>query len=118
MKLATTVWVLGSALVAVSAPTTAAPIDQTKDTTTNAPTQAVVISERGASDQQVRAEVLAQIDERPSLRFFNIVVYASHREVYLKGLVDTTVDRDMASVIAASVPGVKLVHNDLGLNGS
>jgi osmotically-inducible protein OsmY len=118
MKLATNAMVFGSALLFLSAVSTAAPADETSQTTTNAVEKVVISSKSGPSDQQVRAEVQAQINERPSLRFFNIVVYAFNREVYLKGLVDTMVDRDLAGAIADSVPGVKLVHNELAMNGS
>lgn len=118
MKRARNVVLFGSALFALSAFSTAAPYSDAKETTTNALGRVVIISKSGPSDRQLRAEVRAQINERPSLRFFNILVYVVDREVYLEGLVDTTVDQGLAGEIASSVPGVKLVHNELALNGS
>ena len=69
-------------------------------------------------DRRIRDEVLARINARPSLRFFNIDVQTSDREVYLEGIVDTEIDRGAAGDIAMTVPGVRRVHNGLGLNGN
>ena len=118
MKLARNVMLFGSALLGLSAFSAAAPNSDAQEAATNAAGPVVIISKRGPSDQQLRTEVLAQINERPSLRFFNIVVYAADREVYLEGIVDTMVDHDLAGEIASSVPGVKRVHNELAMNGS
>jgi osmotically-inducible protein OsmY len=69
-------------------------------------------------DRRIRDEVLARIDARPSLRFFNIDVQTSHHEVYLEGMVDTEIDRSQAADIAMAVPGVRRVYNGLGLMGN
>jgi osmotically-inducible protein OsmY len=109
--------VIGLALLALSAPSMAAPGNEDKETT-NSVGPVIITSKSGLSDRQVSAEVRSQINERPSLRFFNIVVYVVDRDVYLKGIVDTPVDRCMAGVIAGAVPGVKVVHNELAMYGS
>jgi osmotically-inducible protein OsmY len=117
MKHARNVMLFGSALLALSAFSTAAPNNDAKQTT-NAVGPVVIISKSGPSDQELRAEVRTEINERPSLRFFNIVVYVVGREVYLEGLAHTRVDQNLAGEVAGEVPGVKLVHNELALNGS
>jgi osmotically-inducible protein OsmY len=71
-----------------------------------------------ADDARIRAQVSEQINARPSLRFFNIDIQTWHHNVYLRGLVDTEIDRDSAQRIALAVPGVKRVYNDLMINGS
>ena len=107
---------IGLTLLALSATSTAAPVNEDEETT-NSVGPVIITSKSGLSDRRVSAEVRSQINERPSLRFFNIVVYVVDRDVYLKGIVDTTVDRCMAGVIAGAVPGVKVVHNELALYG-
>jgi osmotically-inducible protein OsmY len=69
-----------------------------------------------ADDAKIQAEVKRQIDERSSLRFFNINVRTVNRVVYLEGLVDTNVDRGLAKEIARAVPDVKAVYDNLNLN--
>ena len=71
-----------------------------------------------AEDARIRAEVQKQLNESPSLRFFNIHVQTYDQVVYLQGLVDTRVDRGRATDIARGVPGVKTVYNEIGLLGN
>jgi osmotically-inducible protein OsmY len=71
-----------------------------------------------AEDARIRAVVMQRIDQRPSLRFFNIDVQASDRDVYLLGLVDTEIDRYQAEQVASAVPGVKRVYDGLELMGN
>ena len=70
------------------------------------------------SDASIRAEVQKKLNEQPSLRFFNIQVLAADHAVYLRGFVDTRVDRRQADAVARAVPGVSKVYNDLALNGN
>jgi osmotically-inducible protein OsmY len=69
-------------------------------------------------DAQIRAEVLRQIDDRSELKFDNISVRSVDHAVYLEGLVDTRVDQEEAATIAAAVPGVSKVYNELALSGN
>lgn len=71
-----------------------------------------------ADDAKIQAEVKKQIDDRDSLRFFNIRVQTANRNVYLEGLVDTEGDRGLAEQIARAVPGVQAVYDGLSLNGN
>jgi osmotically-inducible protein OsmY len=119
MSLSKNVFLCGSALMALSGYGVAAPVD---DANQRAPekSQAVVVTgmdERG-SDSWVRAEVQRRINERPSLRSFNIVVYTDHQDVYLQGVVDTTLDRELGDAIARTVPSVRNVYNGLAVFGA
>lgn len=71
-----------------------------------------------ADDARIRDQVQQQINQSASLRFHNIRVETVAHVVYLKGIVDTRVDRRQANAIARSVPGVERVYNDLVLNGN
>ena len=71
-----------------------------------------------AQDAELAAAVSQRIDERPSLRFFNLRIQASGGDVYLLGAVDTEVDRALAEQVARAVPGVRQVYNGLGLYGN
>jgi osmotically-inducible protein OsmY len=75
-------------------------------------------SEACVEDAKIRAEVSNAINARPSLRFFNLDIQTAHRDVYLLGLVDTNVDRELAGDIARSVAGVEHVYNALELYGN
>ena len=74
-------------------------------------------ADESADDAQIRDKVQQQIDAVPSLRFDNISVQTADHVVYLGGLVDTRVDVDEAARVAASVPGVTKVYNDLAVMG-
>ena len=69
-------------------------------------------------DLRISAEVQKQIDQQPSLKFYNITVRSYHHVVYLEGLVDSRMDRSEAGAIARSVPGVQRVYNDLSMGGN
>jgi osmotically-inducible protein OsmY len=69
-------------------------------------------------DAQLRVEVQKQIDERPQLKSEGITVRSVGHVVYLQGLVDTRLDQDEAAGIAASVPGVAKVYNELAVSGN
>jgi osmotically-inducible protein OsmY len=69
-------------------------------------------------DAQISAAVREQINEKPSLKFYNISVRTVHGVVYLEGLVDTTVDQGEAEAIAGAVPGVAKVYDELAVSGN
>jgi osmotically-inducible protein OsmY len=75
-------------------------------------------TEQCREDASLRDQVRHHINERASLRFFNVDVQSYDGVVYLEGLVDTEIDRGQAEDIAKSVPGVKKVYNALQLNGN
>lgn len=119
MNLSKNVILLGPTLMALSGYGIAAPVSDASEEAAGG-TQAVVVTGVGdhGGDSWIRAEVQKRINERPSLRFFNIVVYATQQEVYLKGLVDTAMDRELGEAIARTVPNVKNVYNDLAISGA
>ena len=69
-------------------------------------------------DVTIRSEVVKQINAYSSLRFFNLDVQAHNHAVYLQGLVDTGLDRDLAEKVALAVPGVSKVYNGLVIEGN
>ena len=69
-------------------------------------------------DAQISAEVQKQINEWPSLRFYNLAVRSVGHVVTLQGLVDTYADRSQADAIARAVPGVARVNDRLTLNAN
>jgi osmotically-inducible protein OsmY len=71
-----------------------------------------------SQDASIRSEVVKQINARSSLRFFNLDVQTHNHAVYLEGLVDTGVDRDLAEQVALAVPGVSRVYNGLVIEGN
>lgn len=119
MNLSKNVILLGPTLMALSGYGIAAPVSDASEEAAGG-TQAVVVTSVGdhGGDSWIRDEVQKRINERPSLRFFNIVVYAAQQEVYLKGLVDTAMDRELGEAIARTVPNVKNVYNDLAISGA
>ena len=110
MKLTKTHALLGASLITLSTHGFAAP------TTGQAGDQQVIVTGKGLSDAQIRAEVRQRINERSELRFFNIDVQSYHHDVYLYGLVDTGVDSAQAEAIARSVASVGKVYNSLAVN--
>ncbi len=119
MKPAQYFLLFGSALMALAAYDRAASANEPDRAPSALGEPAVVVTaERGRdADARIRGEVLKQIREQPSLRSFNIAVYASDRKVYLQGLVDTPLDRDLGEAIARSVAGVGAVDNGLVVSG-
>src|ERR1700730_9263070 len=71
-----------------------------------------------ADDAQISAAVREQINEKASLKFYNISVRTVDGVVYLEGLVDTTVDQSEAEAIAGAVPGVAKVYDELAVSGN
>jgi osmotically-inducible protein OsmY len=71
-----------------------------------------------ADDQRISRDVRALLDQHPALESPNLVtVQTLDRVVYLNGLVDTDLERQMAESIAAGAQGVARVVNSIGLNG-
>ena len=110
MKLIKTQALLGAGLISLSTCGFAAP------TTDQAGDRQVLITGKGLSDAQIRAEVRQRINERSELRFDNIDVQSFHHDVYLYGLVDTGADSAQAEAIARGVPGVGKVYNSLAVH--
>jgi osmotically-inducible protein OsmY len=69
-----------------------------------------------SEDTQIQAAVRKQLNELPSLRFYNITVQSDDHVVYLEGLVSTRVERSEAVAVARGVPGVQKVYNELALD--
>ena len=118
MKISRSTKVFGPALLALSAYSYAAPPVVEVDATAGLAEPIVVTAGKPAGiDTRIRNEVQARINERPSLRFFNIAVYSSNQDVYLGGVVDTTVDSGLAEAVAKNVAGARNVYNGLGVGG-
>ena len=70
------------------------------------------------TNEEIRSEVIKQINLRSALRVFNIDVQHFGQDVYLYGVVDSRMDSEQAETIANSVPGVEKVYNELMSSGS
>ena len=75
-------------------------------------------SSQCSQDASLRSEVVKQINAHSSLRFFNLDIQTHNHAVYLEGLVDTGLDRDLAEQVAIAVPGVSKVYNGLVIGGN
>jgi osmotically-inducible protein OsmY len=70
-------------------------------------------------DAQITAEVNALFEQHPALAPPNLLrVQTLDHVVYLYGLVDTELERQLAAAVAAEPPGVSRVVNSIGLNGN
>ncbi|MDB6083603.1 MAG: hypothetical protein JWN43_1484 [Gammaproteobacteria bacterium] len=70
-------------------------------------------------DAAIAAEVRALLDQHSALRAPNLLdVQSLDHVVYLSGLVDTDLERQMAESVALDAPGVKRVVNSIGLSGN
>jgi len=70
-------------------------------------------------DAQISAEVRALFSEHPALELPNLLqVRTLDRVVYLTGLVDTDLERQMAESVALQAAGVAKVVNSIGLSGN
>jgi len=70
-------------------------------------------SRRFIDDQTISARVKSDLLRDPVVPGSNIYVSTYQREVQLSGFVATPGEKTRAGRIAASVPGVKDVHNDI-----
>jgi osmotically-inducible protein OsmY len=70
-------------------------------------------------DAKITAEVQALFEEHPALEPPNLLhVQTLDRVVYLTGLVDTDLERQMAESVALQAAGVAKVVNSIGLSGN
>jgi len=68
-------------------------------------------------DQRITRDVLALLNQHPALEPPNLVqVQTLDHVVYLNGLVDTDLERQMAESLAAEAQGVARVVNSIGLS--
>lgn len=69
-------------------------------------------------DDAITAEVRALFGKHPELEPPNLLdVQTLDRVVYLNGIVDTDMQRQVAEAVAREAPGVKKVINSIGLSG-
>jgi hypothetical protein len=70
-------------------------------------------------DADITAEVHALFEQHPVLEPPNLLdVQTLDRVVYLSGLVDTDLERQIAESVALEAKGVKRVVNSIGLSGN
>jgi hyperosmotically inducible protein len=70
-------------------------------------------------DAQIRTAVETAFTQQPALEPPNLLsVQTLGHIVYLYGLVDTALERDLAESVALDVPGVKRVVNSIGISGN
>jgi len=68
-------------------------------------------------DRRITQDVQALFNEHPALEPPNLIeVRTLDHVVYLSGLVDTDLERQMAETVAAGAQGVARVVNSIGLN--
>jgi hyperosmotically inducible periplasmic protein len=70
------------------------------------------------SDAEITSVVESSLHERSELTDWTIEVQTIHGIVYLHGLVDTSVQRDLVESIARETRGVKGVENSIELRNS
>jgi osmotically-inducible protein OsmY len=70
------------------------------------------------SDAEITSVVESSLHERSELTDWTIEVQTIHGIVYLHGLVDTSVQRDLVETIARETHGVKGVENSIELRNS
>lgn len=69
-------------------------------------------------DQRITRDVRALFTQHPALEPPNLIdVHTLDHVVYLNGLVDTDLERQLAESVAAGAPGVVRVVNSIGLSG-
>ena len=69
-------------------------------------------------DAEITTEVRTLLDRYPALEPPNLVqVHTLDHVVYLSGLVDTDLERQMAESVAQEAKGVAKVVNSIGLSG-
>jgi osmotically-inducible protein OsmY len=70
-------------------------------------------------DSEITAEVLALFGRHSALEPPNLLsVHTLDHVVYLYGLVDTDLERQVAESVALQAPGVARVVNSIGLSGN
>jgi len=69
-------------------------------------------------DANINADVETLFDQHPVLMPPNLIhVRTLDRVVYLSGVVDTDLEREIAESVALQAPGVAKVVNSIGLSG-
>ena len=69
-------------------------------------------------DAQITAQVRSLLRQHPALEPPNLLeVHTLDHVVYLNGVVDTDLERQMAESVARQAKGVKRVVNSIGLSG-
>ena len=69
-------------------------------------------------DAQITSQVRSLLGQHPALEPPNLLeVHTLDRVVYLSGVVDTDLERQMAESVAREAKGVKKVVNSIGLSG-
>jgi len=69
-------------------------------------------------DAQITAQVRALLGQHPALEPPNLLeVHTLDHVVYLNGVVDTDLERQMAESVAHEAKGVRRVVNSIGLSG-
>jgi osmotically-inducible protein OsmY len=69
-------------------------------------------------DQRITREVQALLSQHPALEPPNLIdVKTLDHVVYLNGVVDTDLERQLAESVAAGAKGVRRVINSIGLSG-
>jgi osmotically-inducible protein OsmY len=70
-------------------------------------------------DQEISAQVRTLLNQHPALEAPNLItVQTVDHIVYLSGVLDTDLERQMAESVAAQAAGVRRVVNSIGLNNS
>jgi osmotically-inducible protein OsmY len=70
-------------------------------------------------DANITADVRARFAQHPALEPPNLLrVQTLNRVVYLYGLVDTDLERELAESVAHEAPGVANVVNSIGISGN
>ena len=70
-------------------------------------------------DARVSQAVEARLSQHPTLEPPNLLRVQTHYHVvYLYGLVDTALEREIAESVALDTPGVKKVVNSIGISGN
>jgi len=77
------------------------------------PAAAAAPVERPSGDVALAARVKAALEADPALRVLAVDVTAAAGAVTLFGTADTTANRDQAATVAAGVPGVTSVQNQI-----
>jgi osmotically-inducible protein OsmY len=70
-------------------------------------------------DADITTAVEARLSQHPVLEAPNLLRVQTHDHiVYLYGLVDTALEREMAESVALDTPGVTKVVNSIGISGN
>jgi osmotically-inducible protein OsmY len=72
-----------------------------------------------SGDTGITAQVQSRLALHPALQPPNLItVQTLHRVVYLYGVVDTSLERELAETVALDTEGVSKVVNSIGISGN